>query len=98
MGYPFAKFYHLFCLAPGHPGNVQLLRISFSQLRLTWQTPADPNGNITGYKVTWKMVSDDKLQSVDGKVNETILASENTSYVINYLGERCKFKVKWLKH
>ena len=74
-------------LAPGRPRNVQVLPISFSQLRATWQSPLDPNGVIIGYKITWRMVTDDKQQSVDGKQNETILPSENTSYVINYLGE-----------
>ena len=82
-------FLHLFYLAASHVESVELLRISFSQLRLTWQAPKDLNG-ITGFNVTWKMVSNDKQQSVNGFLNQMSLPKENTSYVINNLGKRCK--------
>ena len=68
-------------------GSVKLLPLSFSQLLLTWQAPADPNGVITEYKVTWKMISNDKLQSANGSLNQTSRPKEETSYVINDLGK-----------
>ena len=85
--YLFFNFHYLFSLAPGPAENVELSRISFSQLNLTWQAPGNPNGIITGYRVTWKIISNDKLQSVNGSLNQTSLPQEETFYVINYLGK-----------
>ena len=94
----FQNFDLLFFEAPGPVESFNLLPFSSSQLRLTWQAPGDPNGNIIGYKVTWKIVSDDKLQSVNGNRTEMTLSKDNTSYMINYLGKRCKLKVKKLSY
>ena len=83
--------YILSLLAPGPARSVKLLRLSFSQLKLTWQAPGRPNGIITEYNVTWQMVSNDKLKSVIGVLSQTIVSKEKTFYVINDLGRyRCQ--------
>lgn len=81
------KFIILIFLAPNIPESVELFVVSHSQLKLTWQTPSRPNGIITGYRIRWKMDSNDRLQPVDGRLNETILLNGATSFVMNGLGK-----------
>ena len=77
----------IFHLGPGKLKGVELLSISHSQLNLSWSPPEKLN-DVKGYNVTWKLVSNDKLQSVDGIiVNRTNIATEEKSYVIKYLGK-----------
>ncbi|XP_028413457.1 titin-like isoform X1 [Dendronephthya gigantea] len=49
---------------PSAPTNVKIISVSSSQLNITWQPPADPNGVITGYYITWRMIKNDLNQSV----------------------------------
>ena len=78
-------------LAPGVPENVQLVSISHSQLRLSWQPPSNPNGIITGYSVTWKMVSNDRETQVNGTLSQEDIPATNSSFVINSLSEYTKW-------
>ena len=66
---------------------MKLVSISYSQLNLTWSPPKNPNGIIIGYKVTWRMVSNDKLMSVFGNLNISNRSPEARSYLIEYLGK-----------
>ncbi|CAB4034804.1 Transposon Ty3-G Gag-Pol poly, partial [Paramuricea clavata] len=56
---------------PGKPGNVQLERISSTELYLTWTSPSDPNGVIIGYRIVWSILRDDKNMSVSNSVSKT---------------------------
>lgn len=58
-------------LAPGKPDNVSLVPVSATQLNLTWESPSDPNGIITGYRVIWKMVRDDNNMLIKGSDSKT---------------------------
>lgn len=63
-----------FCLsllAPGEPGSVKLAVISSTQLNLTWASPSDPNGVITGYRVIWRMVRDNNDVFVNDSSSRT---------------------------
>jgi hypothetical protein len=86
LSYQF-NIYYIFYSAPGPPGRVELFSISRSQLHLTWRAPEKPNGIITAYNVTWRRISNDKKQNVDGNLNQTRLSNDQTSYIIGYLGK-----------
>ena len=72
-------------LVPGVPKDVVLTSSSPNQLDLTWETPSEKNGVITGYYITWRIVRNDTNHTVNGgrktkKVN-------TTSYKISELGQ-----------
>lgn len=49
--------------------------------------PLDPNGDITGYLVTWLMTEDDKNDSVHGTLNQKLLGANRRSLLISDLGK-----------
>ncbi|CAB4035820.1 phosphatidylinositol phosphatase PTPRQ [Paramuricea clavata] len=80
---------------PGKPGNVQLERISSTELDLTWTSPSDPNGVITGYRIVWSILRDDKNMSVSNSVSKTeiIHNASTVSFRIEKLGPYSMYSV-----
>ena len=78
-------------LAPSAPTNVKVVAVSSSQLDISWQPPTDPNGEITGYNVTWRMIETDLNEPGDNVLNKTqsLLDESARNYSIDNLG---KFK------
>ncbi|CAB4016473.1 phosphatidylinositol phosphatase PTPRQ, partial [Paramuricea clavata] len=65
--------------SPGKPGNVQLERISSTELYLTWTSPSDPNGVIIGYRIVWSILRDDKNMSVSNSVSKTEIINNGST-------------------
>lgn len=74
-----------FHLDSGPAENVTLITVSSSRLRLRWQKPSNTNAEITGYDITWKMVSNDKKQNVNGRLMRAHLARNKSLFVITDL-------------
>ena len=71
---------------PSEPTNVRLIPLSHNQLRFSWGPPSEKNGDITGYYITWKIVSNDTNHTVDGEL-KTVIVGVVLSYDITNLGE-----------
>ena len=76
-------------IAPGVPGSVQLEAVSSTKLSLTWTSPSDPNGVITGYRIVRSIVRDDKNMSVTNSVSKTEIIKDESalSFRIDTLGK-----------
>ena len=75
-------------LVPSVPDNVNVIAQSSTMLQVTWFPPLDPNGVITGYNITWKLIKDDNNNTVESVLNvSTPLNSSSRSYVIDSLGK-----------
>ncbi|XP_046841964.1 titin-like isoform X3 [Xenia sp. Carnegie-2017] len=72
---------------PSVPDNVNVIAPSSTMLQVTWFPPLDPNGVITGYNITWKLIEDDNNNAVESVLNvlSTPLNPSSRSYVINSL-------------
>lgn len=46
-----------FLAAPGPPNNVRLVSTNSTSLTLSWEVPAQPNGNVTGYNYSCNTTS-----------------------------------------
>ena len=73
-------------LESGPPENVALVPVSSTQLLLTWETPSDKNGVISGYYITWTIVRNDTNHTVDGNLIRTKVNESTKSYDILNLG------------
>ena len=80
-------------LVPSAPANVKVIAISSTQLSVTWRPPSDPNGVITGYHLTWRMVKDDLNQSRDGQLKTLNLGRSASNHTIDNLGKLRNFKI-----
>lgn len=78
--------YHFFA-DPGVPRNVSLVPISSNQLRLTWKTPSDQNGVISGYYITWRIERNDTNHTVDGELRTKKVNGNVRSYDLSNLGK-----------
>ena len=75
-------------LVPSVPHNVNVTALSSTMLQVTWFPPLHPNGVITGYNITWKLIEDDNNNAVESVLNvSTPLNRFSRSYVINNLGK-----------
>ena len=59
-------------LAPGPPAGVSVTTLSSTSLKVIWESPSDPNGIITGYKVFYTFTVNDRGEDVtsETKVKE----------------------------
>ena len=69
---------------PSLPQNISAEATSASEILVIWAAPEHPNGVITGYDLSWKMVENDRSKSVSGNVetNSTVF----TKFKIQSLG------------
>lgn len=74
-------------LDPDVPENVALVPISSTQLHLSWKTPLNKNGLISGYYITWRIVRNDTNHTVDGNLNTKIVNESTKSYNVPNLGK-----------
>ena len=77
-------------IAPGEPGSVELTVISATQLNLSWASPSDPNGIITGYRVIWRMVKDvddNPVNDNDSAKTKIISNGDAVFFLIEDLGK-----------
>ena len=76
-----------FHIEPGKPESFQLIPISATVLSLSWDSPSDPNGVITGYRISWKMIEDDRNMFVTEGSRVNIIKNGNAeSFQIHDLG------------
>ena len=62
---------------------------SATALDITWKSPSDPNGIITGYRVIWEMIKDDRNNSVSQDSGLKIINNGTAeSYQIENLGDK----------
>ncbi|XP_028413448.1 tyrosine-protein phosphatase Lar-like isoform X5 [Dendronephthya gigantea] len=79
---------------PSAPTSVKIISVSSSQLNIKWQPPADPNGVITGYYITWRMIKNDLDQSDTNNVfNSTSLSAKTRMYPIQKLAPYSEYNV-----
>ncbi len=64
---------------------------------MSWQKPTDPNGIILGYVVTWKMVSNDRGEKVEGNLKQLTTEANVTWSVIEDLGECVIYRVSGIQ-
>ena len=68
------KYFLFMFLVPNVAHNLTARSTSSETLLVTWSPPSDPNGVITGYKLTWQMKENDKRKEIDNApINETNL-------------------------
>ena len=80
------------CDSPIEPNvavNVELKPASPFKLNLTWESPSDPNGVITGYRITWRITTDDKDMRVNNSDTKTevINKGDAVSFLIDALSK-----------
>lgn len=84
------------CLtAPSEPTNVRLDLESSTALQLNWSPPANPNGEITGYRIISFIVKDDKNRSVNINKHRQDIVTE-TGFEIEHLGKIYDFKEQFI--
>lgn len=65
-----------FFTVPSSPRNVTVVQESFNTVRISWQSPKNPNGPITSYTL-WISPPIPPLQkSLSGDVNKVVIQSE----------------------
>ncbi|XP_076305612.1 sidekick cell adhesion molecule isoform X1 [Tachypleus tridentatus] len=74
---------------PGPPGQLVFSDITMTSLNVSWLPPQNPNGEITGYLVTYETVSDDK-----GASKQVIQKVKSTYLKVNGLGEMLTYSFR----
>ena len=76
-----------FHLVPSEPRDVSLEVISHTQLRLSWNTPSDKNGLISGYYIRWKILRNDTNHTVSGQFDTATVDENMKIFDIEDLGK-----------
>ncbi|XP_027197018.2 sidekick cell adhesion molecule [Dermatophagoides pteronyssinus] len=72
---------------PGELGPIEFDEITMSQVKVTWRPPAEPNGLLLGYYITYETLIGDFSKQVKQKINDSYL-------VVSALRERVTYTFK----
>ena len=72
--------------------DVVVEAVDSTSLKVTWKSPDDPNGIITGYRVFQTLVINDREENVNNPVTVSTTISDNFIFncTIENLGESSK--------
>ena len=74
-------------LAPGPPVEVSVEAVSSTSLKVTWKSPDDPNGIITGFRVFYTFIINDLGEAVTNKTKVKEFSDNSTlEFVMTDLG------------
>uniref|UniRef100_A0A915DIS7 Fibronectin type-III domain-containing protein n=1 Tax=Ditylenchus dipsaci TaxID=166011 RepID=A0A915DIS7_9BILA len=83
-----------FSTAPGPVSDLNVLPQTADSLQLSWRPPQNPNGQVTGYEVTYQLISRGMCDNVPDRVITVV--SDRPTHTIGQLHPHSKYRIGWL--
>ena len=69
-------------LAPGPPVEVSVEAVNSTSLKVSWKSPDDPNGIITGFRVFYTLIINDLGEAVTNKTKVKEFSDNSTMELV----------------